>query len=63
MFILITVGDADGDHVRCRWTESFLNECEDICRGFPATLKGRQVGKLQSILRVNNHDNNNIILL
>ena len=42
----ITVGDADGDHVHCRWAESFLNECEDVCRGFPATLKGRQVGKL-----------------
>ena len=46
MFILITVEDPDGDHVRCRWAESFLNECGEVCRSFPATLKGRQVGKL-----------------
>jgi hypothetical protein len=38
------VGDADGDHVRCRWAESSLNECGDVCEGFPVTLNGRQVG-------------------
>ena len=37
------VEDADGDHVRCRWAESSLNECADVCRGFPASLNGRDV--------------------
>ena len=45
VFLKITVGDADGDHVRCRWAESYpVNECGDVCGSFPVTLKGRQVG-------------------
>ena len=32
------VSDADGDVVRCRWANSSLGECGDVCQTFPATL-------------------------
>ena len=40
-----TVVDADGDHIRCRWAESNLDECEGACRGFSdaASLNQRNV--------------------
>ena len=37
------VQDPDGDYVRCRWAESSLNECGDVCRSFPASLDDRDV--------------------
>ena len=37
------VEDADGDPIRCRWAESYLNECEGACRNIPADLNGRDV--------------------
>ena len=42
-FSKITAEDPDGDPIRCRWAESSLNECADVCRGFPASLNGRDV--------------------
>ena len=32
------VSDADGDTVRCRWSESNQGECAGVCQLFPATL-------------------------
>ena len=29
-FVFSTVEDADGDHVCCRWAESYLNECGGV---------------------------------
>ena len=29
--------------MRCRWAESSLNECGDVCKGFPANLNERDV--------------------
>ena len=31
----MVVEDADGDHVHCRWAESYLNECGGVCRDLP----------------------------
>ena len=48
--IIQTVEDADGDHVRCRWAESSLNECGGVCRGFPANLNESDVGYILNLL-------------
>ena len=32
------VSDADGDIVRCRWSNISQGECNGVCQGFPATL-------------------------
>lgn len=34
----ITVSDADGDDIRCRWATSSQRECSGVCQAFPATL-------------------------
>ena len=39
---MVSVSDADGDVVRCRWAESAQGECAGVCQTFPATLD--QVG-------------------
>ena len=39
----VSVADADGDNVRCRWAESTLYECGEICRVFPAELSETSV--------------------
>jgi hypothetical protein len=31
----IPVADIDGDTVRCRWANSTLGECAEVCNGFP----------------------------
>ena len=36
--IINAADDADGDHIRCRWAESHLEECGEVCRVFPAIL-------------------------
>ena len=43
MIIIDTADDADGDHVRCRWAESQLQECGEVCQAFPATLTETEV--------------------
>lgn len=35
---ILTVSDADGDDVRCRWASSSRGECAEVCQAFPATL-------------------------
>ena len=32
------MSDADGDVVRCRWAESALEECGEVCKNIPVTL-------------------------
>ena len=43
----LTVEDADGDSVRCRWADSMLNECGGVCSTFPANLNEITVGCYQ----------------
>jgi len=38
--LFISVVDADGDDVRCRWAEQSQGECGSVCRDINATLSG-----------------------
>ena len=38
--LFISVVDADGDDVRCRWAEQSQRECGGVCQAINATLCG-----------------------
>jgi hypothetical protein len=51
LLLLNTADDADGDHIRCRWAESQLQECGEVCRVFPAILSETDVSLITIALQ------------